>query len=145
VRQKSEGKGFLGVILLESVYELDILRIMNTPFHAQRTALLEQMAALPSMEQGSLKVEYRHRPSGARSGPYFKHQVWREGANVSQRVSPQEAPALATAIANRQKFEALAAAFIELTVAHTRQHHFPDSLKKKILPAASPRKRRLPK
>lgn len=115
---------------------------MNSQCHAQRTAVLEQMAALQSMEQGSLKVEYRAQPSGAKSGPYFKHQVWREGTNISQRVSPDEAPALGTAIANRQKFEALAADFIELTVAHTRQNHFPDSLKKKILPALSPKKRK---
>ena len=115
---------------------------MNSQFHTQRTAVLEQMAALQSMEQGSLKVEYREQPSGAKSGPYFKHQVWREGANLSQRISAEEAPALAAAIANRQKFEALAADFIELTVAHTRQNQFPDSLKKKILPAVSPKKKK---
>lgn len=118
---------------------------MNSQFHAQRTAVLEQMAALQSMEQGSLKVEYRVRPSGAKSGPYFKHQVWRDGANVSQRVGPDDAPALAAAIANRQKFEALAADFIELTVAHTRQKHFPDSLKKKVLPACWPKKGKSPR
>src|SRR6266498_1875336 len=118
------------------------MKEMNSPFHAQRSAVLQQMAALQSMEQGSLKIEYREQPSGAKSGPYFKHQVWREGANVSQRISCEEAPALAAAIANRQKFEALAADFIELTVAHTRQNQFPDSLKKKVLPAFSPRKGR---
>ena len=117
---------------------------MHSQFNAQRTAVLEQMAGLQSMEQGSLKVEYREQPSGTKSGPYFKHQVWRDGANVSQRLSPEEAPALAAAIANRQKFEALAADFINLTVAHTRQHHFPDSLKKKILPAASRKKKKSP-
>lgn len=121
------------------------MREMNPPFHVQRTALLEQMAALQSMEQGSLKVEYREQPSGTKSGPYFKHQVWRQGANVSQRVCPEDAPALAAAIANRQRFEALAADFIALTVAHTRQNHFPDSLKKKVLPALSPKKRKSPR
>jgi hypothetical protein len=115
---------------------------MNCPFHAQRNAVLEQMATLQSMEKGSLNVEYREQPSGAKSGPYFKHQVWREGANVSQRVSPDEASALAAAIAYRQKFETLDADFIELTVAHTRQNRFPDSLKKRILPALSPKKRK---
>lgn len=115
---------------------------MNSKFQAQRTAVLQQMATLESMEQGSLKTEYREQPSGAKSGPYFKHQVWRDGANVSQRISPEDAPNLAAAIANRQKFEALASEFIELTVAHTRQNQFPDSLKKKILPALSPKKKR---
>ena len=115
---------------------------MNSKYHAQRTVVLEQMAALQTMEQGSLKSEYREQPSGAKSGPYFKHQVWRDGANVSQRISPEDAPNLAAAIANRQKFEALATEFIELTVSHTRQNQFPDSLKKKILSAFSPKKKR---
>jgi len=115
---------------------------MNASFHAQRTAILQQMAAIETMEQGSLKSEFRDQPSGAKSGPYFKHQVWRDGANVSKRISPQDAPDLATAIANRQKFEALAAEFIELTIAHTRQNQFPDSLKKKVLPAFSPKRKR---
>lgn len=116
---------------------------MNSKFHSQRTAVLEQMAALQSMEQGSLKTEYRDQPSGAKSGPYFKHQVWRDGANVSQRISPEDAPALAAAIAHRQKCETLAADFIELTVAHTRQNQFPDSLKKRFSLPSRPRRRDL--
>ena len=115
---------------------------MNPTFHAQRAALLQQMAALQTMEQGSLKEEYRHQPSGTKAGPYFKHQVWRDGSNVSRRIAPEDAPALAQAIANRQKFEALAASFIELTVSQTRQNQFPDSLKKKILPAPLLKKKR---
>src|SRR5436190_46292 len=64
---------------------------MNSKYHAQRTLVLEQMAALQTMEQGSLKSEYREQPSGVKSGPYFKHQVWRKGANVTQRIAA-EAP-----------------------------------------------------
>ena len=115
---------------------------MNAQFLSQRTGILEQMAAIHSMEQGSLKSEYRAQPSGVKSGPYFKHQVWREGANVTQRIAPEDAPALDDAIANRQKFEALASDFIELTVAHTRQNQFPGSLKKKMLSVISPKKKR---
>jgi mannitol-1-phosphate/altronate dehydrogenase len=115
---------------------------MNTTFLAQRAAILEQMAALQTMEQGSLKSEYRVQSSGAKSGPYFKHQVWREGANVSQRISTADAPALEAAISHRQQFESMAASFVALTVAHTRQNKFPESLKKKILPASSPNKKR---
>lgn len=94
------------------------------------------------MEEGSLKAEYRAQPSGGKAGPYFKHQVWHEGANVTQRIAPADAPALAAAIANRQKFEALASDFIALTVAHTRQEQFPGSLKKKMRSATSPKKQR---
>ena len=115
---------------------------MNDSYLVKRAVLLQQMSALDSMELGSLKAEYRSGPSGAPSGPYFKHQVWKDGANQSQRVSPEDAPALQTAIDNRLQFESLAQAFIALTVEHTRQHRFPDSLKKKITRGAWPRKRR---
>lgn len=110
---------------------------MDDSFLAKRNALLRQMAALDSMELGSLKAEFRSSPSGARSGPYFKHQVWIDGANLSQRVSQDDAPALQAAIDNRLHFEALAQAFIDLTVEHTRQNRFPDSLKKKTSRASS--------
>lgn len=115
---------------------------MNDPFLSKRAAILQQMAALDSMELGSLKAEYRPSPSGSKSGPYFKHQVWKDGANVSQRVGPQDAPALEAAIDNRLQFESLAQAFIQLTVEHTRQNKFPDSLKKKTARVSLPRKRR---
>ena len=115
---------------------------VNHSFLAQRTALLQQMATLEAMELGSLKAEYRPGPAGSKSGPYFKHQVWQDGANHSQRVTPEEAPALQAAIDNRLRFESLAQAFIELSVEHTRQDRFPDPLKKKLTPAALPRRRR---
>jgi hypothetical protein len=91
------------------------------------------MAALDSMELGSLNAEYRPGSSGSQSGPYFKHQVWKDGANQSQRVTPKEAPALQAAIDHRLHFESLAQAFIDLTVEHTRQNRFPDSLKKRFM------------
>ena len=70
------------------------------------------MAALETMEEGSLKAEYRAGPAGTKVGPYFKHQVWRDGDNASQRIASGDAPSLGEAIANRQKFESLAANFI---------------------------------
>jgi hypothetical protein len=110
---------------------------MNANFLTQRTQILQQIAALQTMEQGSLKAEFRDSPSGERCGPYFKHQVWRDGSNVSRRVPPQEAAELQTAIANRQRFEVLADQFVELTVSHTRQSQPVTPLKKKISRAIS--------
>lgn len=115
---------------------------MIDPFPAKRAALLQQMGALDSMELGSLKAEFRSTPSGSKSGPYFKHQVWKDGANLSQRVASEDAPALQAAIDNRLRFESLAQAVIELTVEHTRQNDFSDSLKKKTSRPSSPKKRR---
>ncbi|MEI6342284.1 MAG: hypothetical protein WCR07_10025 [Verrucomicrobiota bacterium] len=114
---------------------------MNHEILTRRAELIRQMAALETMELGSLKAEYRQSPSGQPVGPYFKHQVWEHGANASRRVPSDEAPGLEVAIANRQKFEALANEFIELTVQLTRASQ-PGSVQKKKTPAASCLKRR---
>jgi hypothetical protein len=101
------------------------------------------MAAIDSMELGSIKAEYRTSSSGQKVGPYFKHQVWNDGANLSQRVSAEDAPKLQQAIENRQKFEQLSADFIAVTVEQTRQQQSPLDLKKKLpRPRSSRRKRR---
>ena len=114
---------------------------MDNDFLFKRTRILQQMATLDIMEQGSLKAEYRHTPSGQRCGPYFKHQAWQDGSNVSRRVPAQEAPALEAAIANRQKFEALATEFIDVTVSGTRQSQA-TAEKKRASNAPSPSKKR---
>ena len=97
---------------------------MNLNYPQKRHQLLQQMAQLNTMEYGSLKAEYRPAEAGqsaAPLGPYFKHQVWQEGHNLSRRVPTEQAPALAEAIANRQTFEKLALDYVGLTVEHTRQ------------------------
>lgn len=105
---------------------------------SKRAAILHQMAAINTMELGSLKAEYRPSSSGQKTGPYFKHQVWNQGANLSQRVSSEDAPHLQQAIENRQKFEQLSADFITLTVEQTRKQHAPLDQKKRAM-GRSPR------
>lgn len=92
---------------------------MTVEILTQRTRILQQMATLHPMAMGSLKAEYREGPGGERRGPYYQHQMWHEGANVTRRVPAEEAPALAEAIARRQEFEALAMQFIELSAGFT--------------------------
>ena len=120
---------------------------MNTKFLTQRTHLIRQMVSLQSMEEGSLKAEYRA-SSGAEQtapvGPYYKHQVWQNGRNVSRRISSEDAPGLQAAIANRQRFEALAAQFVDLTIAHTRQCQSAGPQKKTATNSSSHRKRKSP-
>jgi hypothetical protein len=118
---------------------------VNTNFLTQRTHLIHQMASLQSMEQGSLKAEYRTSSAGGQTcqvGPYYKHQVWQNGRNVSRRVSVAAAPSLQAAIANRHRFEALATQFVDLTVAHTRQCQSATAQKKRAHHSSSPRKRK---
>jgi hypothetical protein len=118
---------------------------MNTEFLTQRTHLIQQMASLQSMEHGSLKAEYRASSADGQTGqigPYYKHQVWQDGRNVSRRISAEEAPGLQAAIANRQRFEALASQFIDLTVAQTRQFQSATAQKKRAPTSCSHRKRK---
>lgn len=103
---------------------------MHNTFDAHRSTILEQMARLQSMEFGSLKEEFRTNASGGKVGPYYQLQAWHEGANLSRRVPAEEASALQEAVANRQKFEALAEEFIELTVARTRKQASAEAQKK---------------
>ena len=59
------------------------------------------------MEYGSLRAEQRPAAGGGTTGPYYKHQVWEQGKNLSQRIPAAEAPAWPTALTNRQRCEAL--------------------------------------
>jgi hypothetical protein len=115
---------------------------MSSDLLAQRTLILQQMAALSSMELGSLKAEFREGPSGEKIGPYYKHQVWEDGGNLSRRVPSEEAPALETAIANRQRFEQLATEFIAITVQLTRQNQSGHAQKKTLRPIVSSLRKR---
>jgi hypothetical protein len=93
---------------------------MNSP-SARRTQIIEQLAQLDTMEYGSVRAEHRPASGGGTTGPYFQHQVWEHGKNLSQRIRADEAPALQRAIANRQMAEALAQEYIAVTVQLTRQ------------------------
>lgn len=88
---------------------------------AQREQVLRQLAQLDTMEYGSLRTEHRPASGGGTTGPYFQHQVWEHGKNLSQRIPAAEAPALQSALANRQRAEALAEEYIALTVQLTRR------------------------
>ena len=110
---------------------------MNLSYPQKRHQLLQQMAQFETMEYGSLKPEYRPPEPDQSSeplGPYFKHQVWHEGRNVSRRVPTEKAPALADAIANRQTFEKLASDYIGLTVERTRQGSAKKNSKSRLRP-----------
>ena len=103
---------------------------MNIDFITKRAQLLNKMAAIQTMELGSLLSEMRENSSGQPAGPYFKYQVWQDGRNISRRVPSEQAPSLQEAINNRQRFESLAKEFVDLTVAHTREMK-PDAGSKK--------------
>ena len=90
-------------------------------FIEQRQVIFQKMARIDQMEYGSLKAEFRPGTNPSHPlGPYYKHQVWQEGKNHSQRVSGPRAEQLGKAVEGRQQFEQLAQQCIDITVQPTR-------------------------
>lgn len=91
---------------------------------AARRVLLDQIAAITTMQPGTLAEEWRersdpHGESTRRLGPYFKHQVWKDGRNLSRRVPAAEAAQLREDIDNAKRFEQLTGELADLTIEHT--------------------------
>lgn len=90
----------------------------------ERHDLVAQIAAITTMQAGTLAEEYRERPAPdgkgvVRRGPYFKHQCWKDGRNVSRRVPAEEAALLRQDIENAKRFGQLTAQLAQLNIEHT--------------------------
>lgn len=100
---------------------------MTTPpesVEAARRSLLDQIAAITTMRPGTLAEEWRECPDSSgegktRVGPYFKHQVWQDGRNVSRRVPADEALLLREDIDNARHFARLTGDLARVNIAHT--------------------------
>jgi len=91
---------------------------MDEKTNRERKAILAEMGRITQMAGGALSEEYRSRGRGKRAlGPYYKHQEWIGGQNVSRRVGSEDAESLGVGIAERKRFEELAARFVALTIA----------------------------
>ena len=100
---------------------------------ARRKQILKQMAQIECMEKGRLTEEYRETyrdGEKVRLGPYFKHQRWEDGRNLSRRVPVGEAQRLRQAVEGYHHFEALANEYVQITIERTRQAGNHDSKKK---------------
>lgn len=100
---------------------------MNAPTQPDsllRQALLEQIASITTMRPGTLAEEYREHPSSdgrgtVRLGPYYKHQVWQDGRNVSKRVPVAEAATLKLDTQEAKRFHQLTDQLAQLNIQHT--------------------------
>ena len=80
-----------------------------------------------------MNEEYRERSRNGkrvRLGPYYKHQCWEDGRNVSRRVSAPEVEQLRKAVDGYHEFEELAKEYAQVTIAMTRQSASDESKKK---------------
>jgi len=102
-------------------------------YEAKRKELLEQMEGIDRMHEGRLSEEYRERVVDGqtiRNGPYYKHQQWKDGKNVSKRVKAQEAWRLREGIEGMDQFKRLCEDYAQTTVAMTKQMESRDDAKK---------------
>ena len=77
------------------------------------------------MERGKLCV-LREGPHG----PYFNHQTWENGKNISRYVPQDQVPALRQAIAGYEQFQNLTEQYAQLIIDQTRAE-LANGLKKK--------------
>jgi hypothetical protein len=79
-----------------------------------KTRLLEQIAAIPTMERGKL--------SPHSSGRHLKLQCWEEGKNHTRHVSADELPAVQSALAGYAQYRQLTEQYAQLVIQETRQN-----------------------
>ena len=90
----------------------------------RRKQILTEMAQIEQMEKGSFTAEYRQTVREGKTvqlGPYYKHQLWENGRNLSRRVPAREAGALQQAVEGYQRYQALSEEYAEITIQMTRK------------------------
>jgi hypothetical protein len=97
----------------------------NTASINPRQPLLDQLAELATMERGTLAEEYRERPAPegggtVRLGPYYKHQCWENGRNMSRRVPAAEVDALREDLQNAQRFDQITSGLAAMAITEGR-------------------------
>ena len=82
---------------------------MNPPTTPE--SLLAQLAQIQRMDRGSVSL-LRHGPSG----PYYNHQCYENGRNVSRYVPAEQVPELQAALADYHRFQQLVRQYVDLLV-----------------------------
>ena len=88
-------------------------------------SILEDIAQLRRLDRGSVSV-IRHGPDG----PYYNHQCYENGRNVSRYVPGDQVADLKEAIENHRRFQQLVEQYVQLMVERTRAERQTGSKKK---------------
>jgi hypothetical protein len=108
---------------------------MKTPITPE--SLLQEIAQIQHLERGTLSV-IRQGPSG----PYYNHQCYEDGRNVTRYVPAEHVEELQAALAEHQRFQQLVQQYVELLVERTRAQRQAGSKKKSPRPTSSSPKTR---
>jgi hypothetical protein len=88
-------------------------------------SLLQAIGQIEQMERGTVSV-IREGPAG----PYYNHQCYEAGKNVSRYVPADQVADLKAALAGHQQFRQLADQYVQLVVERTRAQRQAGSKKK---------------
>jgi|GEM_PF-986869 len=96
----------------------------SSPSH--RDEILASLAKINAIELGTLKEEYRERPTSdgkgvVRNGPYYKHQCWENGANRSSRIPADQVDLLRGHLEQGEEFQRLVAELTTFAIAEGRE------------------------
>ncbi len=103
---------------------------MNTKITLQ--SVLQQIAQIQHMERGKLCI-LREGPQG----PYYNHQTWENGKNVSRYVPQDQVPAFQEAIAGYEQFQELTGKYAQIIIQKTREERTTGLKKKTSHPSSS--------
>ena len=99
----------------------------------RRIQIIKEMSKIESMEKGRITAEYRDVYRDGRKlrlGPYYKHQRWEDGRNISRRVSLPEVESLEKAVNGYHRFKELSEEYIDIMIGMTRERGNAASKKK---------------
>ena len=100
-------------------------------------SIFHELVQIQRLERGTVSI-IRQGPSG----PYYNHQCYENGRNVSRYVPAEQVAELQAAIADHQRFQQLVQQYVELVVARTRVQRQVGSKKKTLRPTSSSPKTR---
>jgi hypothetical protein len=103
---------------------------MNAPPTPQ--SILNEIAQIRRLDRGTLHV-IRQGPNG----PYYNHQAYEKGKNVSRYVPAEQVPELKEAIEGYHRFQQLMEQYVQLMVEKTRAERASGSKKKTLPPKSS--------
>jgi hypothetical protein len=100
-------------------------------------SLLQELVQIQRLERGTVSV-IRQGPSG----PYYNHQCYENGRNVSRYVPAEQVAQLQAAIAEHHRFQQLVQQYVALLAERTRGQRQAGSKKKRPCPTSSSPKTR---
>ena len=95
-------------------------------------SILQQIAQIQRLEKGTLSI-IRQGPSG----PYYNHQCYEAGRNVSRYVPSEQVSELKEAIDGYHRFQQLVQQYVQIMVEKTRAEREAGLKKKTQRPSSS--------